>query len=67
MPSLLDPGPPPQRTEQQIADSIADLSGRLLRLKEEKKAWNRSMNERIKLLEHEIEGEHEQWEKLKRQ
>lgn len=65
MSKIFDPGPPVQRTSQQLADSIAELSGMLARLKAEKKAWNQSMNERIKSLQEEIDCEHEQWEKLK--
>ena len=56
---------PLQRTAAQIADSIAQLTGSLIRLKDEKKAKVKDYNERIKELEEIIDGERLQYEKLK--
>jgi len=56
---------PLQRTAAQIADSIAQLTGSLTRLKDEKKAKVKDYNERIKELEEIIDGERLQYEKLK--
>ena len=54
-----------QRTSAQLADSIAQLTGRLNKLKEEKKAKAKSYNESIKELEAEIKGEQEQYQQMR--
>lgn len=54
-----------QRTSSELADSIAGLTVELNELKRRKKAWNAEINSRIKILEEQIEGENEQWQKLK--
>ena len=54
-----------QRTSAQLADSIAQLTGRLNKLKAEKKALVKDYNDRIKDLELEIEGEQKQYDIMK--
>jgi flagellar motility protein MotE (MotC chaperone) len=54
-----------QRTSGELADSIAQATVELNELKRRKKAWNAEINERIRDLEERIDGENEQWRKLK--
>lgn len=56
---------PPQRSPAQLADSITQLTGDLLRLKAEKKTVVQGYNQRIRDLEEEISGEQQQYEQLK--
>lgn len=55
---------PLQRSSAQLADSIAQLTGQLKRLKDQKKAQIKVWNERIKDLENEIDGEQRQYEMM---
>ena len=54
-----------QRTAAELADSISQLSSEINELKERKKAYVKEMNERIRDLQLEIDGETEQWKILK--
>ena len=54
-----------QRTSGELADSIAQATVELNELKRRKKTWNAEINERIRDLEERIDGENEQWRKLK--
>lgn len=54
-----------QRTSGELADSIAQATIELNELKRRKKAWNAEINSRIKDLEERIEGENEQWRRMK--
>jgi FtsZ-binding cell division protein ZapB len=54
-----------QRTAAELADSISQLSFEINELKERKKAYVKEMNERIRDLQLEIDGETEQWKILK--
>ena len=56
---------PLQRTSAQLADSIAQLTGQLNKLKSEKKALMKDYNDRIKELELEIDGEQRQYDLMK--
>ena len=56
---------PLQRSSAQLADSIAQLTGQLNKLKAEKKALMKDYNDRIKDLEMEIEGEQKQYDLMK--
>ena len=56
---------PLQRTSAQLADSIAQLTGRLNKLKAEKKALVKDYNDQIKELELEIDGEQKQYDAMK--
>jgi len=55
---------PLQRSSAQLADSIAQLTGQLKRLKDQKKAQVKIWNEQIKDLENEIDGEQRQYEQM---
>ena len=54
-----------QRNPQQLADSMAELTGRLVELKRRKRAFNADINSQIKELEEQIEMENQQWKKMK--
>jgi len=56
---------PLQRSSVQLADSIAQLTGRLNKLKAEKKSLVKDYNDRIKDLEAEIDGEQRQYDLMK--
>lgn len=67
MPSVLDLNAGiPQRSSSQLAESITELTGRLNELKRRKRQFNASINEQIRELEEQIEGEQTQWQEMKR-
>lgn len=61
----MDAPVPLQRSAAQLADSIAQLTGRLNKLKKEKKSIMKDYNDQIKYLELEIEGEQRQYDLMK--
>lgn len=61
----MDTPVPLQRSAAQLADSIAQLTGRLNKLKAEKKARMKDYNDQIKELELEIDGEQKQYDAMK--
>lgn len=54
-----------QRSPQQLADSMAELTGQLVELRRRKRAFNADINSQIKELEEQIEMENQQWKKMK--
>lgn len=65
--SSVDPDPGvPQRSASQLAESITELTGRLNALKRRKRQFNQDINEQIRELEEQIEGEQTQWQEMKK-
>lgn len=56
---------PLQRTPEQLAESIAELTGQLKDLKRRKRAFLSDINGQIREIEEILEGEQDQWKQLK--